>query len=188
MLKRILLAGLLGALTLFVWTFAASAIFGFNARVKMNRIPNERAVYSVLKENVTAPGAYMVNPEPVPGTGFPFGEPVYGIQYAGFGHEAAGRMFFAYPAILLVSSTLVAGLLSMTSRRVLSSYSRKLLFVVGIGVLFAVFGELAKLDIGGYPAKSALMLAAYDIVSWTLAGFVIARFMRPAPESVASAS
>jgi hypothetical protein len=183
MLKRVLLAGLLGALALFVWTFVAGAIFGFNARVKMNRIPNERAVYSVLKENIVAPGAYMVNPEPTPGAGFPFGEPVYGIQYAGFGHEAAGRMFFAYPAILLVSSFLVAWLLSMTSRRVLTSYSRKVLFVVGIGALFAVFGELTKFEIGGYPAKSALLLAVYDVISWTLAGLVMARFIRSAPES-----
>lgn len=183
MLKRVLLSGILGALILFAWTFVASAIFGFNARVKMNRIPNERAVYSVLKENIVAPGAYMVNPEHAPGAGFPFGEPVYGIQYAGMGHEAAGQMFFAYPAILLVSSFLVAWLLSMTSRRVLSRYYLKVLFVAVIGVLFAVFGELTKFEIGGYPAKSALLLAVYDIISWTLAGLVIARVMRAPGEA-----
>lgn len=178
MLQRVLVAGILGAIVLMAWTFVAGAILGFNVKVRMNRIPNERAVYSVLKENVVAPGAYVVNPEVVPGTGFPFGEPVFGLQYAGFGHEAAGRMVFAYPAILFVSSILVAGLLSMTSRRVLSRYSIKVLFVVGIGVLFAAFGELTKFEIGGYPAKSALLLAAYDIISWTLAGLVIARVMR----------
>jgi len=186
MLKRVLLSGLLGGIVLLVWSFAASAIFGFNARVRMNQIPNERAVYSVLKENVVAPGAYMVNPEPTPGAGFPFGEPVYGVQCSGMGHEAAGRMLFAYPAILLVSSILVAGLLSMTSRRVLSRYSYKVLFVVGIGVLFAVFGELTKFEIGGYPAKSALLLAAYDVISWTLAGLVIARVMRAPAETGAA--
>jgi hypothetical protein len=182
-LKRVLLSGILGALILFVWTFVASAIFGFNARVKMNQIPNERAVYSVLKENVVAPGVYLVNPEVVPGTGFPPGEPVFGLQYAGFGHEAAGRAVFFDPAILLVSSILAAGLLSMTSRRVLSSYFRKVLFVAVIGVLFAVFGELTKYGIGGYPSQSALLLAAYDVVSWTLAGLVIARFMRAPAEA-----
>ena len=184
MLKRVLVSGILGAIVLMVWTFVTSAIFGFNVKVKMNQVPNERAVYSVLKENVVAPGAYVVNPEPVPGKGYPSGEPVFGLHYSGFGHEAAGRMVLFHPMILLVSSIVVAWLLSMTSRRVLSRYSLKVLFVVVIGGLFAIFGDLTKFEIGGYPAKSTLLLAAYDVVSWTLAGLVIARFMRPAPDSV----
>jgi hypothetical protein len=185
--KRVLLAGILGAIVFLVWTFVTSAIFGFNARVKMNQIPNERVVYSVLKENVVAPGVYVVNPEATPEAGFPFGEPVYAVSYAGFGHEAAGRLFFMQPAIALVASILVAWLLSMTSRRVLSSYSRKVLFVVVIGVFFAVLGDLTKFEIGGYPAKSALLLAVYDVISWTLAGLVIARVMR-APAEVEQAA
>jgi hypothetical protein len=187
MLKRVLVSGILGALALTVWTFVASGFFGFNAKVKMNRIPNERAVYEVLKANVVAPGAYVVNPEPVPETGYPSGEPVFGLHYAGFGHEAAGRMVLFHPAILLVSSFLVAWLLSMTSRRVLSRYWLKVLFVVVIGGLFAVFGDLTKFEIGGYPARTALLIAAYDIVTWALAGLVIAAFMRAPREASAAA-
>ncbi|MCX5752202.1 MAG: hypothetical protein NTW97_01010 [Candidatus Krumholzibacteria bacterium] len=178
MLQRVLVAGILGAIVLMAWTFVAGAILGFNVKVRMNRIPNERAVYEVLKANVVAPGAYIVNPEVVPGTGYPPGEPVFGLQYAGFGHEAAGKAVLADPAIALVSCLIVAWLLSKASLRVLSSYSRKVCFVAGIGLLIAVFVDLPKYGIGGYPAKSALLLAAYDIISWTLAGLVIARVMR----------
>ena len=185
--KRILISGILGAIALMIWTFVAGAILQFNLKVKMNQVPNERAVYEVLKANVVAPGAYVVNPEVVPERGYPFGEPVFGLTYAGFGHEAAGKTVLADPLIALVSCLIAAWLLSKASLRVLSSYSRKVCFVSGIGLLIAVFADLPKYGIGGYPAKSALMLAAYDIVAWTLAGLVIARFMRAPAEARESA-
>ncbi|MDD4856873.1 MAG: hypothetical protein PHD74_02065 [Candidatus Krumholzibacteria bacterium] len=187
MLKRILLSGILGGVVLLLWTLILNTVFGFTARVEMGGIANERAVYSILKENVTAPGAYMANPEPVPGVGFPPGEPVYGIRYSGIGHEAAGRMLFVEPAIVLVAAILVAWLLSMTSRRILSRYFSKVLFVFVVGLLLAVFGDIAKIGIGGYAAKTSLLLAARDVISWTLAGLVIARFMR-APAEAADAA
>jgi hypothetical protein len=183
MAKRVIVAGVLGAVALMVWTLVSNGIFGFNARLRMNSVQNERAVYEVLKANVIAPGAYVVNPEPVPEKGYPFEEPVFGLHYAGFGHEVAGRMALFHPAILLVSSLLVALLLSMTSSSVLSRYWFKVLFVVVIGGLFAVFGDLTKFEIGGYPARTALLIAAYDIVTWALAGLVIAAFMRAPKEA-----
>jgi hypothetical protein len=187
MLKRILLSGILGGVVLLLWTFVLNGIFGFTARVEMERIPNERSVYSVLKDNVKAPGVYLANPEPVPGVGFPPGEPVYGIRYSGMGHESAGRMLYMEPAIVIVAAILVAGLLSMTSRRILSRYSSKVLFVFVIGLLLAVLGDLAKIGIGGYPVKTALLLAARDVISWTLAGLVIARFMQASVEGAEAA-
>lgn len=48
----------------------------------------------MLQEAVTEPGAYVVNPQPVPGTGFPAGESVFGVLFAGYGHESAGRMLW----------------------------------------------------------------------------------------------
>jgi hypothetical protein len=61
MLKRILLSEALGGVVLVLWTFVANGIFGVTGRVEMNRIPNERAVYIVLKEAIVAPGGYMAN-------------------------------------------------------------------------------------------------------------------------------
>lgn len=139
MLKRVLVSGILGAITLMIWTFVAGAILQFNLKVKMNQVPNERAVYEVLKANVVAPGAYIVNPEVVPQQGYPFGEPVYGLTYAGFGHEAAGKFVLVDPVIALVSCLIAAWLLSKASLRVLSSYSRKVCFVSGIGLVIARF-------------------------------------------------
>jgi hypothetical protein len=178
MLKRILVSGALGGVALAVWTFVANAIFGFANRVEMNQIPNERAVYQVLRENIVTPGVYLANPALTPEGQFPPGEPVFSVRYSGIPHGLAGRMALVEPAFVFATSILVAWLLSMTSSQVLSRYSRKVAFVLVIGLLLAVSGDLAKIGIGGYPVGSALMLAANRIGSWVVAGLVMARSMR----------
>jgi len=73
MLKRTLLSGALGFVVLVIWTFVANGVFGFANRVEMNRVPDEQRVHAMLEETITEPGAYVVNPQPVPDTGFPAG-------------------------------------------------------------------------------------------------------------------
>ena len=179
MLKRILLTGALGGVVLVLWAFVANGIFGFTRAIEMNQIPNEHAVYSVLRETITAPGVYVANPEPTPGVGFPAGEPVFSIRYGGMGHEAAGSLFIGQLVLTFAASILVAGLLSATSANVLCRYTRKVFYIICIGLLLAVFGDLSKYGIGGYPASSALLLAANHVVSWSLAALVMAWSMRP---------
>lgn len=186
MLKRILVSGLLGGIVLFLWTFLVNGVFRLTVRLEMNEVADERSVYALLKENVVAPGAYIVNPPFTPDGQFPAGEPVFGIRYSGIGHEAAGRLLVMHLAIAFIAPTLVAGLLSMTSARVLSRYARKVLFIALIGLLLAVFGDLPKYGIGGHPASAALLIAANHAVSWVLAGLVMAGTMR-APAAAAPA-
>jgi hypothetical protein len=109
------------------------------------------------------------------------GQPVFGIRYSGIGHDAAGRMLIVGLVIAFIASTIAAGLLSVTSDRIMSSYFRRVLFFAAIGLLFAFFSDLAQFGIGGYPLRSALLLAGSDLVSWTLVGLVVARWMRPRP-------
>ena len=177
--KRILMTGLLGFVTIMVWTFLANGLFRFNSSVRMNRLPDEPAVYEVLKQHVTEPNNYTVNPQGEPGIGFPLNEPVFQVSYSGFGHEAAGRLLFVDIGIALVSALLVALLLSMASDAVLSRYWRKVLFVVIVGAFVVVFGDLTEYGIGGFPLRSALLLGLNSLVMWTLAGLVMARFMTP---------
>ncbi len=187
MLKRILVSGALGFAAMFLWTFVSNAIFGFSNRVEMNRIPNEPEVYRILKENIAAPGAYLANPPLTPDGQFPGSEPVFGVRTSGMGHEAAGRMAFIEPAIGLAAALLAAGLLSMASPWILSRYSRRVLFVVVIGLLVALFTDLAKIGIGGYPVHTGLLLAARDVVSWTLAALAMAGSMRIPGDSAGAA-
>lgn len=52
--------------------------------------------------------------------------------------------------------------------------------------LLAIVRDLADIGIGGYPARTALLLAANNVASWTLAALVMAWSMR-APAKPAAA-
>lgn len=180
MTRKVIVSGTVGGIVLLVWTFVVNGLFGFRSRIEMNRLPEERRVYELLKETVKEPGRYTVNPEPVPAQGYPVGEPVFSIDYAGFGHEAAGRLALLHLAVAFLTTILAATLLSTASKRVLTSYPRKVLFFGCIGLLLAVFADLHAYDIGGHPLGDALLLAANRILSWTAIGLVVAKLMKPA--------
>jgi hypothetical protein len=57
MIRRVLLAGTLTFTVLTLWIFLVNVLPGFTVHVAMNRAAGERAVYRVLKENITAPAA-----------------------------------------------------------------------------------------------------------------------------------
>jgi hypothetical protein len=45
MAKRVIVAGVLGAVALMVWTLVSNGIFGFNARLRMNSVQNGRGAF-----------------------------------------------------------------------------------------------------------------------------------------------
>ncbi|HUV36649.1 MAG TPA: hypothetical protein VMX58_06905 [Patescibacteria group bacterium] len=179
MLKKVIVAGLLGGAVLIVWTFLVNGILGFQARIDMKQLPAERHIYETLKDSNLEPGRYTCNPAPSAEGRFPDSEPVFSILYGGMGHEAAGGLMLSGLVIFVLAPMIGAWLLSMASTRILSSYWRKVLFFTAIGLLCAVFGDLAKFGIGGYPLGDAVTLAFHSIVVWTVVGLVVAWRIRP---------
>jgi hypothetical protein len=178
MYKRILVSGALGGVVLLACTFMANVMFGLMPRIEMNRVSDEPALYRHLKASVPAPGAYLVNPEVTAEGRFPDNEPVFSVRYGGMGHEAAGTLFLTETTQLFASAILAAGLLAFASPRVLSRYTRRVLFIATLGLLFALVGDLPRIGIGGYPPDSGLWLAAHRLTSWILVGLVMAWPMR----------
>lgn len=185
--KKVISAGLLGGVVLMVWTFLVNGVFGFQSRIDMKQIPAERQVYETLKEHVVDPGRYVCNPELTSEGRFPDEEPVFSVLYGGVGHEAAGGLMLVGLVVFFLAPLIGAWMLSQTSGRVMSSYSRKVLFFVAIGALFAIFGDLTNFGIGDYPVKDAVVLAASHIVVWTLVGLVVAWRIKPGPIDAESA-
>jgi hypothetical protein len=179
MIRRIFVAGTLAFVVLTLWTMLVNVLFGFTVRVAMNRVADERAVHRVLKENVTAPGLYLVNPAVTADWQFPPGEPVFGVSYSGIGHESAGPMMFVEFGVALATALLVAGLLSAASASTLSTWVRRVGFVVALGVLMAVTADLSRIGIGGVPLGTAAAKAAVRVAGWTLAGLAMAWATRP---------
>jgi len=177
---RVLGAGLLGAAVMVLAVFVVSGIFGFTARLELRSVPNEAAVFALLKETVVEPGGYMVNPPVVPGQGFPANEPVFSIHYAGFGHGAAGRLELLRLVTVLVATMLAAWIVSLASARVLASYWRRFGFFVLMGLWLVSFSGVPRYGIGQHPLRSAAALGAFDLGLWVLAGAAMAWCLRPA--------
>lgn len=177
--RRILFGGLAGALSLLLWTFVLNVFFGFNTRFTMTPVPNEREVYSLLSRSVTEPGRYLCNPAPTPDGIFPEHEPVFGISYAGLGHEAAGTGELLGLAEILLAPLIGAWMLSRTSDRFRSRFSRRLGFFMAIGLLLALTGDLHSIGIGNSPVSLALLFALRTVVTWTIVGVVAAAVLRP---------
>ena len=145
----------------------------------MKQIPAEKQVYKVLKEHITSPGRYTCNPELTSERRFPDDKPVFSILYGGVGHESAGSLMLVELFVFLLAPMIGAWMLSQASERVMSSYSRKVLFFTAIGLLIAVFTNLSNFGIGNYPLNDALILALHNIVVWTVVGLVAAWRMKP---------
>jgi hypothetical protein len=179
-MKRIVIAGLLGSLTLIVWMVVVNGLLGFSAGLNMKRIDNEREVYETLRDNVPQPGRYVINPDTTAEGRFLEGEPVFSVLYGGMGHGSAGGHAIAGLVVMLIVPVTGAWLLSQSSDRVLSSYPRKVLYFFALGLLIALFSDFNKFGIGGYPLRDTLVLGLHDIVLWTIVGLVIAWRIRPA--------
>lgn len=174
MLRRILLAGVAGGIALTAWAFIGNAGFGFAARTQMRWLEEERAVYDVLKAAITEPGAYLVNPALDANHEFPPGQPVFGVRYGGVGHEGAGPGMLAGLALRFAAALLAAWLLGLAGTRVQERYWRRVGFIALVGLLLCVTGDLPDFGIGGYPAATALAIAAFQLGSWLLAALVMA--------------
>lgn len=174
MVTRVLVSGTLGGIVLVLWAFVVNAGLGLMPRIGMKRVANEERVYQLLKESVTTPGGYVVSAPVTPGGMFPTGEPVFVIRYSGLGHESAGWTMLWDVLLGVLASMIAAALLVRAPGR---TYPRKVAFFAALGLLFAIVGVLPQWDIGGYPLGSAALLAGNTVVSWVLAGLVIAWVM-----------
>lgn len=179
MKKQIIISGLLGGVVFIILTFVTNVIFGLQNNMDMNKIPNESQVYEILKENIIEPGKYICNPELTEENQFPDGEPVFSVLYSGVGHDSAGTIMLLGLLIFLLAPMIGAWLLSHASEKVLSSYTRKVIFFTGIGLLLAVFSDLSNFGIGAFPFNNALIFGLYNIISWTTVGLVVAWKMKP---------
>lgn len=184
MSKRVIVAGLLGGLVLFGWTFVVNGVFGFRNSLDMNQIPAERQVYEILRESIVEPGRYICNPEQTTLGAFPDGEPVFGIHFSGMGHEFAGRLMVFQLVLFFAAPTLGAWMLSAASAQIRARYHRRVLFFAALGLLLAIYGLLQNYGIDRYPWSDALLLAGRDVLSWILVGLVVAWRMQPEPGSV----
>jgi hypothetical protein len=189
-MKRILLAGILGGLTLFVWLYVAHELLGLG-EMGVEEIPNETVVLNAMRGAIPAPGFYLF-----PGMGLgpnatseqrkaampeymkkyeqsPHGVLVY--------HPASGAYSFGAAlakegALNLLEGLIAAWLLSWAAAG--RAYSGRAGFVVILGALAAVTTNLEYWNWYEFPGNYVAGYMVTQIIGFTLVGLVAATFVK----------
>ena len=189
-MRRILLAGILGGLTLFVWMFVAHEFLGLG-EMGVGEIPNEAAVLSAMRGAIPDAGFYIF-----PGFGLgpkPTGEqrkeamPEYMKKYEQSPHgllvyhppsgpfhfgTSLGREF----ALNVLQALLAAWLLSFAASG--RGYATRVGFVAVAGVLAAISTNVEYWNWYEFPGNYVVGYVTTQILGFVLAGLVIAAFVK----------
>ena len=191
-LGRIVTAGLFGGCALLLWSaFSWSALpwLGESERP----IDNQDEVLRVLTNRLSSSGVYRFPsiPKRNPSDGTleedraaynarrrigPYGL----IIYIAHGKDFIGPLYRAF-ALDLIAATFAAFLISTTF--FLRRYCQRVLFVFALGVFAALVSWLTLWNWDSFPSSYFMTRAGDAIVSWLLAGLVMARIIPSSPRS-----
>ena len=184
-MKRILLAGILGGLTLFVWMFVAHEVLGLG-EVGVKEIPNEAAVTMAMQVAIPDAGFYIF-----PGFGLgpkPSREqqnaamPEYMKKYEKSGHGiliyhppsgpfSIGLLLGREFGLNVLQALIVAWLLSCAASG--RAYAGRVAFVAVAGILAAISTNVEYWNWYDFPGNYVAGYITTQISGFILAGLVI---------------
>jgi hypothetical protein len=193
MAKRVLLAGVLGAIAMFIWSFVAHMVLplGYTG---VREIPNESAVLGAMQSSIgQTPGLYffpglgagpnptaaqrnaaMKNYEPKLAAN-PSGMLIYhppgakGITGGKLGLEFLTEFVEALLAVILLAQTRI------------SSHAGKVGFITLVGIVAAVTSNIPYWNWYGFPGNYTAAYMTTQIVGYLVAGLVAAAVVKTRP-------
>jgi hypothetical protein len=191
--RKILLAGLLGGLAIFLWEFVAHEVLPLG-EAGLSALPDEAAVQAVVKQAVKEPGFYYF-PAPQFQPGMTSDQKNQAMQKS---MERAATepmgMMIVYPhgrpfsfggslAIQFVSDVAVmllcAALLSCAS---LGGYLTRVGFVTAMGLIPTMRVDLPYWNWYGFPTPYLLAQLTVHVVGFCLGGLILARLVKAGPK------
>lgn len=188
-MKRILLAGILGAIAMFAWTSVSHMVLPLG-NVGIKEIPNEAAVLTAMNTSVgTANGLYMF-----PGMGLGDNPSMQQMRDAMPAYEKklasapSGILIYHPPGRVdpmgpmlaiefgkeLGMTLLAAALLAMTR---LETYASKVGFFAVIGLIAAMATNVSYWNWYGFPGSYTLSYMFVEFMGFLLAGLAAAAVM-----------
>lgn len=194
---RKILAGILGGLAFFAWSSIAHVATGIG-ETGLSELPNEQAVVSALKANVTAPGLYFF-----PGYGLgpnathsqkmaamkdlapkikagPIGLMVYhptgydALSPRQLLTELATNIIQVFLAVLLLGQTTITG------------FAGRWGFITLAGILAAISTNISYWNWYGFPGNYTVAYISTIAMGFVCAGLVAAALVKPAPATMAA--
>lgn len=193
MAKKIVLAGILGGLALFLWESLAHVVLPLG-EAGIKAMGNEQAVVAALKENIREPGFYIFPaPERTPGMSKEQRQEAERKAQEKWRIGPSGIMVFhpegagvSLPGLLgtqfgvdVLAMFLAAFLLSRATT--LASYAGRVLFVASLGLFPTLAVEVPLWNWYGFPAAYTLAQFTIHLVGFAVAGLIIAALIRPSP-------
>jgi hypothetical protein len=174
----VLLAGLLGGAVAFLWLFTTNAVLPYKSSLIHKIAPNQLVLHQALKENITEPGTYScpylsrAEEDQLPDYR---NQPVYTIIYQGYTHGGTGAAPMIFPLFIPFAVAVAAAwMLSVTTESFRSKFYRRFLFVALIGIIVSLYSDVLQMSFGPQPRDYLAFLAVNDLITWSLAGLVIA--------------
>ncbi len=184
-MKKIVLAGLLGGIVLYVWSFLAWFVLPIHATT-MRGVSNEDALRAMLRDNMTQKGVYAI-PYVGPGSDKaamdafqqkvregPNGMIVYDPN--GTDPMMLAQMVIGF-FIDVLSAALAAWFLSRSTAAA-GGYFARVVYCGMLGVFVSIFSHLVMWNWMGFPADLVRDLIVDSITSWILAGIAIAAIIK----------
>lgn len=190
MAKRVVIGGILGGLTMFVWLFVAHEFLPLG-ELGVQEIPNEGPVLSTMQAAIPQAGLYLfpgvgLGPNPtmqqrnaaMPAYMKKYEQSPHGILVY---HPASGAFNFGAAltregAINLLEGLLAAWLLSLAAAG--KAYGARVGFVVILGVLASVTTNLEYWNWYDFPGNYVAGYMVTQIIGFTLVGLVVAAFVK----------
>lgn len=189
-MTRVIIGAFVGAIVLFVWGFAYW-VFASWVLLPQHELADQDQVRTVLMENAPESGVYWLPAQPHPGDELD----AAALEAATEGHAERHRegplAFIALrrdgaepmdPSMLIKGfginflSVLVAALLLAGARR--PSFSSRVLFVFGLGVLVSSSVHLVSWNFMYHPMDFTLFRIGDSLIGWLLVGVVLAVLMK----------
>jgi hypothetical protein len=176
MAKRIVLAGILGGLALFVWGGLSHMVIGLG-NVGVQNI--QRPVYDAMKASIAQSGFYFFPESDMKGNinnefkGGPTGILIF--KPTGAGASMTGQL--VNEAILNIVQALIAAfLLTLVT---LTRYPQRVGFVFVLGVLSAIATNIEYWNWYGFPASYSLASMVDKLVGFMVVGLIVAAIVKP---------
>lgn len=173
---RILIAGILGGIAMYIWSTVAHVATPLGA-VGVSTLPNESATVAMIAGAVDKRGLYLfpmsMGQDKPSVAAAPDGMLVYNPQSA---MEMQPKNLIIEFATEVVEAILAAWLLSLTA---IAAYGMRVAFVTVVGVVGAITTNVPYWNWYAFPTDYTLAAIFVNIVGFLAAGLAIAWYLKP---------
>ena len=189
MTRKIVLGGVLGGLALFAWGMVSHMALGLTDS-SVKSLPNETAIVGALQESVKAPALYVF---PAAGMEAPPDQKEAAMKdwseayrrgprglliYEPTGGNPSMASFLLTQLGVCVVVCLIAAWVLGQAAAAVPRYGNRVCLVSALGLLASVFVDVPYWNWYSFPSHYTLMALVDRTVGMTVAGLVIARFVK----------